>query len=180
MRGGFRDGNESGERSRAADPPDAAKSGQQDSICWYVALGVPSHGVCERPGQLDLPLPRMRAQHDKAEGRVQTLSRANEHAGQCRAISNPRYREAADVRAELPRIDARAAAGIALSAAVLIGAVGQAQPMPILAFMVVAAALLTLVLLLFFTVLLPAPAKASKASIRRWASSTTGKPWRMN
>jgi hypothetical protein len=46
--------------------------------------------------------------------------------------------------------------------------------MPILAFMVVAAALLTIALLLFFTVLLPVPAKASPASIRRWATFETG------
>src|SRR4029453_14922975 len=96
---------------------------------------------------------------------------------------HPRFRDVADiaaeltadVRAELPRIDARAAAGIALSAVVLIGPVGQAQPMPILAFMVVAAALLTIIaLLLFFIVLLPVTAKATQVSIRRWATFETG------
>ena len=115
---------------------------------------------------------------DQVAELVQALSQANEHASECRAVSDPRFRYVADVarelgadvRAELPRIDARAAAGIALSAAVLIGAVGQAQPMPVLAFMIVAAALLTVALLLFFAVLLPAPAKTSRVSIGRWAA----------
>ena len=176
-------GIESSKRFMGPDSPDPAKSRQQDSICWYVTLGGCQVTVsANAQGSYSYRCQGCNAQQDKAEGRVQTLSHANEHAGQCRAISNPRYREvadiarelSADVRAELPRIDARAAAGIALSAAVLIGAVGQAQPMPILAFMVVAAALLTLALLLFFTVLLPVPAKASKASIRRWATFKNG------
>ena len=78
------------------------------------------------------------------------------------------------MRAELPRIDARAAAGIALSAAVLIGVAGQAPPAPILHFAVVAAALLTIALLLFFTVLLPTSGNASQVAIHRWAEFKNG------
>jgi hypothetical protein len=176
-------GIQSGERFGAADPPESAKPRQQDSICWYVTLGGCQVTVSANDqGGYSYRCEGCNAQQDKAEGRVQTLFQANEHAAQCRAISNLRSRDVADiareltadVRAELPRIDARAAAGVALSAAVLIGAVGQAQPMPILAFMVVAAALLTIALLLFFTVLLPVTAKGSQISIRRWATFETG------
>jgi hypothetical protein len=64
----------------------------------------------------------------------------------------------ADLRAELPRIDARAAAGVALTAAVLVSVVNQAPvAMPIYAVAVAAAVLLTIALLLFLMVLLPTP-----------------------
>jgi hypothetical protein len=123
-----------------------------------------------------------RTSSDRTDGRVRTLALANEHAAQCRATSRPQSRKAAeiaqevtgDVRAELPRIDARAAAGIALSAAVLIGVAGQAPPAPILHFAVVAAALLTIALLLFFTVLLPTSGSASRVAIHRWAEFKNG------
>src|SRR3954449_2255396 len=61
-----------------------------------------------------------------------------------------------DLRAELPRIDARAAAGAALTAAVLVSVVTQApKPSPVYAFGVSAAVLLTIALLLFLAVLFP-------------------------
>jgi hypothetical protein len=64
----------------------------------------------------------------------------------------------ADLRAELPRIDARAAAGVALTAAVLVGVVTQVRlRMPVFAVAVAAAAFLTVSLLLFLMVLLPTP-----------------------
>jgi len=119
---------------------------------------------------------------NRPEGRQPALKHANEHASQCRATSHLwsgnvtqiAQDVTADVRAELPRIDARAAAGIALSAAVLIGVTGQPPPMPILPFAIVAAGLLTVSVLLFFTVLLPAPSGASRVSIRRWAEFKSG------
>ena len=163
--------------------PEFAKSRQEDSNCWYLTLGGCQVTVsADDQGGYSYRCEGCGAQQDRAGQRESALVRANEHASKCRAISNPRFRDvsdiarelSADVRAELPRIDARAAAGIALSAAVLIGVVGQPQPMPIFAFMVVAASLLTLALLLFFTVLLPVPPKGSKASIRRWATFDNG------
>lgn len=73
-----------------------------------------------------------------------------------------------DLRAELPRIDARAAAGVALTAAILLGVVPQAPPaMPIYAVAVIAAALLTVALLLFLTVLLPSPTLLSHQILLR-------------
>jgi hypothetical protein len=61
-----------------------------------------------------------------------------------------------DLRAELPRLDARAAAGAALAGAILIGVVSVGTlPMPIYTFGVIAAALLTIALLAFLAVLLP-------------------------
>jgi hypothetical protein len=63
-----------------------------------------------------------------------------------------------DLRSELPRVDARAAAGVALTAAILVGVVSQAPAsMPIYAVAVAAAAMLTIALLLFLLVLLPSP-----------------------
>jgi hypothetical protein len=63
-----------------------------------------------------------------------------------------------DLRSELTRIDARAAAGVALSAAVLLGLVGQtSMAAPIYWVAIVAAVLLTLAVLLFLVVLLPSP-----------------------
>jgi hypothetical protein len=71
-----------------------------------------------------------------------------------------------DLRAELPRIDARAAAGVALTAAVLVSVVTQVRlRMPVLAVAVAAAALLTVALLLFLMVLLPTPTLPSHQSI---------------
>ena len=71
-----------------------------------------------------------------------------------------------DLRAELPRIDARAAAGTALAAAVLVSVVSQApREMPIYAFGVVAAVLLTIALFLFLMVLLPTPTLPSHRSL---------------
>jgi len=63
-----------------------------------------------------------------------------------------------DLRSELTRIDARAAAGVALSAAVLLGLVGQTSiAAPIYWVALFAAVLLTLAVLLFLVVLLPSP-----------------------
>lgn len=61
-----------------------------------------------------------------------------------------------DLRAELPRLDARAAAGVALTGALLVSIVTQ-QPlaMPIYVFQVIAAVLLTIALLMFLAVLFP-------------------------
>jgi hypothetical protein len=73
-----------------------------------------------------------------------------------------------DLRSELPRLDARAAAGVALAAAILLGVVGQAPVgMPIYAVAVIAAALLTVALLLFLTVLLPSPHLLSHQNLLR-------------
>src|SRR3954452_3741224 len=73
-----------------------------------------------------------------------------------------------DLRAELPRIDARAAAGAALTAAVLVSVVTQAPiPMPVYAFGVAAAVLLTLALLLFLLVLFPTLSVARHSSTLR-------------
>lgn len=61
-----------------------------------------------------------------------------------------------DLRAELPRLDARAAAGAALTGALLVGVVTQQSlPTPIYTFGVLAAALLTIALLAFLSVLIP-------------------------
>lgn len=168
----------SGERMPRADGPNAGTSGR-DSTCWYLTLGgCPVTVSSNDQGGFDYRCEGCGAQQDQVRERVLALSQADEHASKCRAMPDPRSRDAddlarelaADVRAELPRIDARAAAGIALSAAVLIGVVGQPQPMPIFVFMVLAAALLTIALLLFFTVLLPVPGEARQAAIRRWAT----------
>ena len=115
----------------------------------------------------------------EGETRVQALAHASQHAERCRAMADPRTRVAEeiarelaiDLRAELPRIDARAAAGIALSAAVLVATVGQAPTtMPTFAFATIAAGLLTIALLLFFMVLLPVPGEGVRALIRRRTS----------
>lgn len=61
-----------------------------------------------------------------------------------------------DLRAELPRIDARAAAGTALTAAVLVSVVSRGSiPSPVYAFGVSAAVFLTIALLLFLATLFP-------------------------
>jgi hypothetical protein len=165
-----------------AQRPDPGQSRQDDSIWYLTVVGYQVTVSSNDQGGYRYRCEGCNAQQDRASERARALSEANEHASICRAMSSRRAKDVediarelyADVRAELPRIDARAAAGIALSGVVLIGAVGQAQPMPILAFMVVAAGLLTVALLLFFTVLLPVPAKASPASVRSWATFANG------
>jgi hypothetical protein len=73
---------------------------------------------------------------------------------------------AIDLRAELSRIDSRAAAGVALIAAILVGVVSQAPTkMPIFAVAVAAAILLTAALLLFLMVLLPTPTLPSHRAL---------------
>jgi len=175
--------NGSGERLPRADGLDAALSKQEDASCWYLTLGgCPVTVSPNDQGDFEYRCQGCGAQQNDVHERVLALSQADDHASKCRATRDPRAEDAAylareisaEVRAELPSIDARAAAGIALSAAVLIGVVGQPQPMPILVFMVVAAALLTIALLLFFTVLLPVPGEAGRASIRRWATLESG------
>ena len=69
-----------------------------------------------------------------------------------------------DLRAELPRIDARAAAGVALVAAILVSVVTQIRlPMPI--YPLAVAAFLTVALLLFLMVLLPTPTLPAHQSL---------------
>src|SRR4051794_1966879 len=100
-------------------------------------------------------------------GRDRALSETNLHALLCRAIVRPSEQLVAklarevrnDLRAELPRLEARAAAGIALSAAVLIGVVGNPLGQPAYAFSVLRAGRLTLALLLFASVLMPVATK---------------------
>jgi hypothetical protein len=73
---------------------------------------------------------------------------------------------AIDLRAELSRIDSRAAAGVALVAAILVGVVSQTPArMPIFAVAIAAAILLTIALLLFLMVLLPTPTLPSQRSL---------------
>ena len=68
-----------------------------------------------------------------------------------------------DLRAELPRLDARAAAGVALTGALLVSLVTQQSlPMPVFAITVVAAALLTIALLTFLAVLSPRPSASRR------------------
>lgn len=166
-----------------AQRPNLAQSKQDNPICWYLTVvGYQVTVFLNGQGDYRYHCEGCNVQEDRPSERAQVLSDANEHASKCRAMSSRRAKDVedvarelyADVRAELPRIDARAAAGIAISGAVLIGAIGQAQPRPILEFMVVAAVLLTVALLLFFTVLLPVPSKASPASVRSWATFASG------
>lgn len=70
-----------------------------------------------------------------------------------------------DLRAELPRIDARAAAGVALTAAVLVSVVTQGPvSSPVYALRVSAAVLLTVALLLFLAALFPSTTIAGHPS----------------
>ena len=73
-----------------------------------------------------------------------------------------------DLRAELPRIDARAAAGAALTAAVLVSVVSQGPvSSPVYALRVSAAVLLTIALLLFLATLFPSTTIAGHPSAAR-------------
>jgi hypothetical protein len=100
---------------------------------------------------------------------------ANLHAWRCRGVS---YRQgqdpellrelALDLRYELHQLDTRAAAGMAICAAVLIGVVGQAPRIqPVYTFSVAGAALLTVAVLLFLAALLAAPSGSSGTLRRR-------------
>lgn len=100
-------------------------------------------------------------------GTARSHAPANRHASRCRGAPDPAAREAAErvqeviaeLRSELPQVDARAAAGIALTSAVLIGTVTAAPlTMPAFAFAAAGAALLTVALLGFVAVLLPSQA----------------------
>jgi hypothetical protein len=73
---------------------------------------------------------------------------------------------AIDLRAELSRIDSRAAAGVVLIAAILVGVVSQAPTkMSIFAVAVAAAILLTATMLLFLMVLLSTPTLPSHRAL---------------
>jgi hypothetical protein len=171
-------GSSGGERFAGHGLPDSDRS-RLRAISWYLTLGG-CHVAVFATGESSFSYrcEGCNAQPYRTGGRLQALSRANQHAAQCRAARSQHYRDAAeiarevttDVRAELPRVDARAAAGIALSAAVLIGTIEAPRTMPLLAFAVIGAALLTIALLLFFAVLLPVSGKAARASARRWAT----------
>jgi hypothetical protein len=66
---------------------DSAKSTQQDSICWYLTLGECQVIVfANDQDSYSYSCTGCNAQQE-AKGRIQTLSQANEHAAQCRAIS---------------------------------------------------------------------------------------------
>jgi hypothetical protein len=121
------------------------------------------------------------ASRDSAETGTEQQSRAqpDPHAAAA-AMQSPRtdWQNAAeiakeivvDLRSGLPRVDARAAAGVALTAALLVGVVSQAPAsMPIYAVAVAAAAMLTIALLLFLLVLLPSPTLFS----RQWLVQAT-------
>lgn len=100
---------------------------------------------------------------------------ANEHAASCRAAPDPRMEQASDmaramitdVSAELPRIDAKAAAGTALSVALIVGLVSTQKPSasPVFVAGVVGGVFLTLALLLFLAALLSERASASRGSV---------------
>ena len=108
------------------------------------------------------------------ESRYTMISQAITHAKSCPERAGDRRDTAAELakevaielRAELPRIDSRAAAGVALAAAILVAIVSQ-TPMiqPIYALGVVSAALLTIAIALFLTVLVPAPALPSQRTL---------------
>jgi hypothetical protein len=72
---------------------------------------------------------------ERPDERKMVQANANDHAANCRAAADPRSQRAseitrdiiADVSAELPRIDAKAAAGIALSVALIVGLVSTPE-----------------------------------------------------
>jgi hypothetical protein len=82
-----------------------------------------------------------------------------------------------DVSAQLPRIDAKAAAGTALSVALLVGLISTQKPSasPVFVAAVVGGVFLTLALLLFLAALLSERASASRKSVPYWTSYESGK-----
>lgn len=115
---------------------------------------------------------------DRPDGREPIHAEVNDHAATCRAIPDPHAaaigdlaREiASDLRAELPRLETKAAAGIALSAAILVGLVGIQTPLSesVAAFGVLGAVFLSSALLLCLAVLLPGPNQRSRSAVLGW------------
>jgi hypothetical protein len=110
-----------------------------------------------QPGEGVLTAPTLGvAQMSRAPGDRSTTTPGGDNASRNAAIAEMARETVIDLRAELPRIDARAAAGAALTAAVLVSVVNQGPiSSPVYALRVGAAVLLTIALLLFLAALFP-------------------------
>jgi len=132
--------------------------------CWYRTLGGAVVVVATTALGLRFQCQGCHEESDWLADQQRANSQANAHASRCHSTPDPNVELSAtaaaqvalELRADLQRIEAKAAAGIALSAAVLLGVIAQTpHAQPVFSFGVGAAALLTIAVLGFFTVLLP-------------------------
>jgi len=147
---------------------------------WYLTIGGALTTVyANSQGEHDYRCAGCGEASERSEDHRVIRANANDHAASCRAAPDPRMEHASDiaraiisdVSAELPRIDAQAAAGIALSAALIVGLVSTQTPntSPVFAAAVVGGVFLTLALLLFLAALLSERASVARGSVLRRA-----------
>jgi hypothetical protein len=153
---------------------------------WYLTIGGALTTVyANSQGEHDYRCAGCGKASERSEDHKAIQADANDHAGSCRAARDPRMEHASDiaraiisdVSAELPRIDAQAAAGIALSAALIVGLVSTQTPntSPVFAAAVVGGVFLTLALLLFLAALLSERASVARGSVLRRVGHESGR-----
>jgi hypothetical protein len=152
---------------------------------WYLTLGgalTTVYADCQ--GQHYCRCAGCGGASESSEDHKVIQANANDHAASCRAAPDPRIEHASDIAramitdtsAELPRIDAKAAAGTALSVALIVGLVSTQTPSasPVFVAAVVGGVFLTLALLLFLAALLSEPASASRGLVPYWTRYESG------
>jgi hypothetical protein len=104
---------------------------------WYLTLGGALATVyANSDGEHEYRCAGCGETSERPDERKMVQANANNHAAKCHAAADPRPQRASeitrdiivDVSAELPRIDAKAAAGNALSVALIVGLVSTQKP----------------------------------------------------
>jgi hypothetical protein len=170
----------------AAGDTDTTDSGEHawEPRRWYLTLGGALATVyANRDGEHEYRCAGCGETSERPDERKMVQANANDHAAKCRAAADPRPQCAseitrdiiADVSAELPRIDAKAAAGIALSVALIVGLVSTQKPSASPSFVagIVGGVFLTLALLLFLAALSERDS-AVRGPVLRWARYESG------
>ena len=170
----------------AAGDADATDSGELawEPRRWYLTVGGALATVyAKSDGEHEYRSAGCGEASESPGGRKMVQANANDHAANCHAAPDPRPQRASeiardiitDVSAELPRIDAKAAAGIALAVALIVGLVSTQTPSASPSFVagIVGGVFLTLALLLFLAALAERDS-AAHGSVLRWARYESG------
>jgi hypothetical protein len=150
-----------------ADTSDASDSREShwEPKRWYSTIGGALTTVyADSQGEHDYRCAGCGERGQRSKNIKTIQVNANDHAASCHSAPDPRIQQALeiarsitmDVSAELPRIDAKAAAGTALSVALIVGLVSTQKPSasPVFVAAVIGGVFLTIALLLFLAALL--------------------------
>ena len=170
----------------AAGDADATDSGEHawEPRRWYLTVGGALATVyANSDGEHEYRCAGCGEGSESPGRRKMVQTNANDHAANCHAAPDPRPQRASeiardiitDVSAELPRIDAKAAAGIALAVALIVGLVSTQTPSASPSFVagIVGGVFLTLALLLFLAALSERDSTA-RGSVLPWARYESG------